>query len=105
MNRRLTVIVEREGDGYVALCPEVDIASQGDTVAEALVLYRYRPTPTARHSVTARSPYLPTLRTRAPAVRAPSQHLVCGVSIALSRTSRGISPTHSSAGRAPPSQP
>lgn len=35
MNRRLTAIVEREGDGYVALCPEVDVASQGDTAAEA----------------------------------------------------------------------
>ena len=30
-----TAIVEREGDGYVALCPELDIASQGGTVAEA----------------------------------------------------------------------
>ena len=35
MTRHLTAIIEREGDGYVALCPEVDIASQGDTVAEA----------------------------------------------------------------------
>ena len=35
MKRRLTAIVEREDDGYVALCPELDIASQGDTVAEA----------------------------------------------------------------------
>ena len=35
MNRQLTAIVEREGDGYVALCPEVDVASQGSTVAEA----------------------------------------------------------------------
>ena len=35
MNRQLTAIVEREGEGYVALCPEVDVASQGDTVAEA----------------------------------------------------------------------
>ncbi len=35
MNRRLTAIVEREGTGYVALCPEVDVASQGDNVAEA----------------------------------------------------------------------
>ncbi len=34
MNRRLTAIVEREGDGYVALCPELDVASQGATVAE-----------------------------------------------------------------------
>ena len=35
MNRQLMAIVEREGDGYVALCPEVDVASQGSTVAEA----------------------------------------------------------------------
>jgi len=33
--QRLTAIIEREGDGYVALCPELDIASQGDTVEEA----------------------------------------------------------------------
>ena len=32
---RLTAIIEKEGDGYVALCPELDIASQGDTVEEA----------------------------------------------------------------------
>ncbi len=35
MNRTLTAIIEREGDGYVAHCPEVDVVSQGDTVAEA----------------------------------------------------------------------
>ncbi len=35
MNRPLTAIVEREGTGYFALCPEVDVASQGDSVAEA----------------------------------------------------------------------
>lgn len=35
MNRHLTAIVEREGDGYVASCPEFDIASQGETVSEA----------------------------------------------------------------------
>ena len=35
MTRRLTAIIEREEDGYVALCPELDIASQGETVAEA----------------------------------------------------------------------
>lgn len=33
--RQFTAIIEREGDGYVALCPELDIASQGDTVEEA----------------------------------------------------------------------
>ena len=32
---QLTAIIEREGDGYVALCPELDLASQGDTVEEA----------------------------------------------------------------------
>ena len=33
--KELTAIIEREGDGYVALCPELDIASQGDTIEEA----------------------------------------------------------------------
>jgi predicted RNase H-like HicB family nuclease len=33
--RQLTAIIEREDDGYVALCPELDIASQSDTVEEA----------------------------------------------------------------------
>ena len=33
--RQFTALIEREGDGYVALCPELDIASQGDTVEEA----------------------------------------------------------------------
>ena len=35
MRKQLTAIIEREQDGYVALCPELDIASQGDTVEEA----------------------------------------------------------------------
>ncbi len=35
MSKELTAIIESEGDGYVALCPEVDVASQGETVAEA----------------------------------------------------------------------
>jgi predicted RNase H-like HicB family nuclease len=33
--QQLTAIIEREGDGYVALCPELDIASQGGSVEEA----------------------------------------------------------------------
>jgi predicted RNase H-like HicB family nuclease len=37
LSKQLTAIIEREGDGYVALCPELDIASQGDTVDEARV--------------------------------------------------------------------
>lgn len=42
----LTAVIEHEGDGYVALCPELDIASQGDTagiarrnLAEAVELF------------------------------------------------------------------
>jgi predicted RNase H-like HicB family nuclease len=35
MKRSLTAIIEREHDGYVALCPELDIASQGDSVESA----------------------------------------------------------------------
>jgi len=33
--QQFTAIIEGEGDGFVALCPELDIASQGDTVEEA----------------------------------------------------------------------
>ena len=33
--RQFTAIIEREGDGYVALCPELDVASQGDSVEDA----------------------------------------------------------------------
>lgn len=35
MTRNFTAIIEREGDGFVALCPEFDIASQGGSVSEA----------------------------------------------------------------------
>ena len=35
MNKQMTAIIEREGDGYVSLCPELDIASQGDTIETA----------------------------------------------------------------------
>jgi len=33
--RVFTAIIKHEGDGYTALCPELDIASQGDSVEEA----------------------------------------------------------------------
>ena len=33
--KELTAIIEKEGDGYVALCPELDVASEGDTIEEA----------------------------------------------------------------------
>ena len=34
-NLQLTAVIEREGDGFVSLCPELDIASQGDAIEEA----------------------------------------------------------------------
>jgi predicted RNase H-like HicB family nuclease len=30
-----TAIIDREDDGFTALCPELDIASQGDTIEDA----------------------------------------------------------------------
>ena len=33
--RRFTAMIYRETDGYVALCPELDVASQGESVEEA----------------------------------------------------------------------
>mgnify|MGYP003575739635 CR=1 FL=1 len=33
--QRLTAIIEREDDGFVSLCPELDIASQGGSIEEA----------------------------------------------------------------------
>lgn len=35
MKQTLTAILTREDGGFVALCPEVDVASQGATVEEA----------------------------------------------------------------------
>lgn len=32
---KLTAIIEREGNGYISLCPEFDIASQGDSIEQA----------------------------------------------------------------------
>ncbi len=46
MTHRFTAIIEREGNWFVAHCPELDIASQGENVeqaramlAEAVVLF------------------------------------------------------------------
>ncbi len=33
--RQFTAIIEREDGGFVATCPELDVASQGDSVSEA----------------------------------------------------------------------
>ena len=35
-----TAVLEKEGEGYVALCPDLDVASQGDTVEQALANLR-----------------------------------------------------------------
>jgi predicted RNase H-like HicB family nuclease len=35
--QQLTAIIEREGNGYVGLCPEFDIASQGESIETARV--------------------------------------------------------------------
>jgi len=32
MSKRLTAVIHREGEAFVALCPELDIASQGETI-------------------------------------------------------------------------
>lgn len=34
-SRRVTAVIEREGDVPVTLCPVFDVASQGMTIAEA----------------------------------------------------------------------
>jgi len=33
--KQLTCIIEREGDSYISLCPQIDIASQGNSIEEA----------------------------------------------------------------------
>ena len=35
MTRTLTATIRREDDGFVALCPELDVASQGYSIEEA----------------------------------------------------------------------
>lgn len=35
-DRTFTAVVEKEEGGWVALCPELDVASQGDSVQSAL---------------------------------------------------------------------
>lgn len=35
-----TAVLEKEGSEFVALCPELDVASQGDTVEKAMVNLR-----------------------------------------------------------------
>jgi len=34
-NQLFTAVIHRENNGYVALCPELDVVSQGDSIEEA----------------------------------------------------------------------
>jgi predicted RNase H-like HicB family nuclease len=36
MTHRFSSIINKDNDLYIALCPELDIASQGETVEDAL---------------------------------------------------------------------
>jgi predicted RNase H-like HicB family nuclease len=40
MSKHLTVIIQAEPPGFVASCPELDIASQGDTIEQSLANLR-----------------------------------------------------------------
>ncbi len=40
MSKRLTAIIQAEPPGFVALCPELDVASQGDTIEQSLANLR-----------------------------------------------------------------
>ena len=36
MMKTLSAVIHKEGDWFVSLCPEIDIASQGKTIEEAI---------------------------------------------------------------------
>ncbi len=40
MNKHLTAIIQSEPPGFASFCPELDIASQGDTIEQALANLR-----------------------------------------------------------------
>lgn len=40
MSKRLTAIIQADPPGFVALCPELDVASQGDTIEQSLANLR-----------------------------------------------------------------
>ncbi len=40
MSKHLTAIIRAEPPGFVALCPELDVASQGDTIEQSLANLR-----------------------------------------------------------------
>jgi len=40
MSKRLTAIIQAEPPGFVAFCPELDVASQGNTIEDSLANLR-----------------------------------------------------------------
>ena len=67
-NYSFSVIVEKEGSLYSALCPEIDIASQGKNVDEALAnlqeavqLYLESADPSELQALPTEPPFLTTL--------------------------------------------
>ncbi len=40
MSKNFTAIIQAEPPGFVALCPQIDVASQGDTIEESLANLR-----------------------------------------------------------------
>jgi predicted RNase H-like HicB family nuclease len=40
MSKHLTAIIQAEPPGFVALCPELDVASQGDSIEQSLANLR-----------------------------------------------------------------
>ena len=38
MKKNFTAIIEKEDNIFVALCPEIDVASQGKTIEDAKIL-------------------------------------------------------------------
>jgi len=40
VRKNLTAIIQAEPPGFVALCPQIDVASQGDTIEESLANLR-----------------------------------------------------------------
>lgn len=68
MSYTFSAIIEKEGRWYVALCPELDVASQGKTIElalgnlrEAVELYLHSASPSELNSVLASHPLITTL--------------------------------------------
>ena len=68
MSHKFSAIIEKEGKWYVALCPELDVASQGKTMEdslknlkEAVELYLETASPAELRSAGKSTPFITTL--------------------------------------------